>query len=285
MSSSSPLSGLFTITRLTLHEATRKRILLATSIGGLAFLVLYAIGFHFIAKSANGQTGAMATMERQIALTAFTLAGLYAVNFLGLISAVLLPIDTLSGEIASGVIQTLASKPIRRRDIVLGKWLAYVLVLIAYVTVLVGGVFAIARSIGGYSPPGVQIGLPLMLLQAVLLVSLSIFGGTRFTTVTNGVVAFGLYGIAFIGNWVEQVGSWTHNVAAQNVGTVASLVMPTECLWQLAAHHMQPAFLAQLHVTPFSPASVPSPAMVSWAVCWGVAALALAVRSFQKRAL
>lgn len=279
------MSGLLTITRLTLHEATRKRILLATSIGGLAFLVLYAIGFHFIAKSANGQTGAMAVVERQVALTAFTLAGLYGVNFLGLISAVLLPIDTLSGEIASGVIQTLASKPIRRRDIVLGKWLAYVLVLIAYETVLVCGVFAIARVAGGYSPPGVHIGLPLMLMQVTLLVTLSIFGGTRFTTVTNGVLAFGLYGLAFIGGWIEQVGSWTHNIAAQNVGTIASLIMPTECLWQLAAHHMQPTFMAQMHVTPFSPVSVPSPAMVVWAACWGLAALVAAVRSFEGRAL
>lgn len=279
------MNGLLTLTRLTLHEALRKRILLATSLCGLAFLVLYAVGFHFIAKDAAKHVGAMAVAQRQIALTAFTLAGLYAVNFLGLISAVLLPIDTLSGEIASGVIQTVASKPVRRADIVLGKWLAYTLVLIAYVALLAGGVLAIARVIGGYSPPGLHQGLPLMLLQVTLLVSLSIAGGTRFTTVTNGVIAFGLYGLAFIGNWIEQVGGWTRNVAAQNVGTVASLIMPTECLWQLAARRMQPPQLAQLHETPFSPASVPSPAMVAYACCWGLVVLALALRSFQRRSL
>ena len=277
------MNGLVTVMRLTLHEATRKRILLATSIGGVAFLVLYAIGFHFIAK--HTETGAMANLQHQLGLSAFTLAGLYAVNFLGLISAVLLPLDTLSGEIASGVIQTVASKPVLRRDIVLGKWLAYVLVLIVYVLVLVSGVLVIARTMGGYSTPGVHLGLPLMLLQVTLLVSLSIFGGTRFTTVTNGVIAFGLYGLAFIGNWIEQVGSWTHNIAAQDVGTIASLIMPTECLWQLAAHHMQTPFLAQLHVTPFSPVSVPSPVMVVWAGCWGLVALFAALRSFEARAL
>jgi len=37
------------------------------------------------------------------------------------ITAVLLPVDTLSGEIASGVIQTLAAKPIRRGEIVLAN--------------------------------------------------------------------------------------------------------------------------------------------------------------------
>ena len=279
------MRALVTMMQLTLYEALRRRILLATAVCGGAFLLLYAIGFHFIGHHVAEQGGAMANVRRQMGLSAFTLAGLYAVNFLTLMSAVLLPLDTLSGEIASGVAQTIASKPIRRSDIVLGKWLAYALVLFAYVAALSGGVLAIARWIGGYTPPDILIGIPLMMLESLLLVTLSIWGGTRFSTVTNGVVAFGFYGIAFIGGWVEQVGSWTGNIAAQNVGTITSLIMPTESLWQLAAHHMQPAYLAQLHSSPFSSAITPSPAMVLWAAGWGVTALVVALRSFQKRPL
>ena len=279
------MRAIITMMQLTFYEALRKRILLATAIGGGAFLLLYAIAFHFIGAQIKGQGGAMANLQHQIGLSMFTLAGLYAVNFLTLMSAVLLPLDTLSGEIASGVAQTIASKPIRRTDIVLGKWLAYVLVVLAYVVALSGGVLAIARWMGGYTPPDIHIGIPLMMFESLLLVTLSIWGGTRFTTVTNGVVAFGCYGIAFLGGWVEQIGGWTDNVAAQNVGTIASLLMPTESLWQLAAHHMQPAMLAQLHASPFSAAIAPSPAMVVWAACWGATALVLALRSFQKRPL
>ncbi len=279
------MSRLITIAHLTLHEAVRKRILLATTACGLAFLALYAVGFHFIARNLAHQTGALAAAQRQVGLSSFTLAGLYAANFLALMSAVLLPLDTLSGEIASGVAQTLASKPVRRSEIVLGKWLAYVLVTAVYVVGLAGGVLSVAHRIGHYSPPGAVVGLPLMVFEAALLVTLSIWGGARFSTVTNGIVAFGLYGLAFIGGWVEQIGALTHNDAAQNVGTIVSLIMPTECLWQLAAHHMQPPFLAQLHITPFSPATVPSTAMVVWAAAWGVAALLSALRTFGRRAL
>lgn len=276
---------LITMTHLTLIEALRKRILLATAICGGAFLLLYAIGLHFIARHMADHAGPKANMEQQIGLTVFTLAGLYAVNFLTLMTAILLPIDTLSGDITSGVAQTIASKPIRRSDIVLGKWLAYSLVVFAYVGTLAAGVLLIARWIGGYTPPDIHIGIPLMMFEGLLLVTLSICGGTRLSTVTNGVVAFGLYGIAFLGGWVEQIGGWTDNGAAQNVGTVASLIMPTESMWQLAAHHMQPAYLAQLHASPFSSAITPSPAMVLWAAGWGVVALAVALRSFAKRAL
>jgi len=45
---------------------------------------------------------------------------LYAANFLIVLLAVLIPMDTLAGEIGSGTIQSLAVKPLRRSQIVLG---------------------------------------------------------------------------------------------------------------------------------------------------------------------
>src|SRR6185503_3168534 len=132
------------LVHLTLHEAMRRRVLLAALIGGAAFLILYGIGFHFIARD----VGKHATLvERRIALTAITLAGLYAVNLLSVMSAVLLPVDALSGEIGTGSIQTLAAKPVRRSEIVLGKWLAYVVVVLGYLTIMAGGVLLIARFV------------------------------------------------------------------------------------------------------------------------------------------
>src|SRR5262249_44212845 len=113
----------------------------------------------------------------------------------------------------------------------------------------------------------------------------SIAGGARLSTVTNGILAFGLYGLAFIGSWVEQIGARTGHDAARYVGTIASLIMPTEAIWQLAAYNMQPPIMRELAATPFSPASVPSSAMVIWAASYAVVTLALGVRSFQKRAL
>src|SRR5262249_60773543 len=116
------------IARLTFAEALRRRIVVATALCGLAFLVLFAIGFHFIVRNL-GHEALTDRLKRTAILTFFTLAGLYATNFLTIMTAVLLPIDTLSGEIASGVMQTIASKPVRRSAILLGKWLAFWLVI------------------------------------------------------------------------------------------------------------------------------------------------------------
>ena len=275
--------GIMTIARITLHEAARRRILTAAFVCGVAFLALYATGLFFIVREFTKNNTSL--IERRMLTTFFTLAGLYAVNFLTVMTAVLLPIDTLSGEIATGVMQTVASKPLRRAEIVLGKWLAHIVLVAAYLLLMAGGVLTIARIIGGAIPPNVTTGLPLMMLEGTVLVSLSIMGGTRLSTVTNGVFVFGLYGLAFIGGWVEQIGTMAGNETSRYVGTVASLIIPSESMWQLAAHHMQPSFMRDLPVTPFSPASVPSVAMVVWAAAYALAALSMAVVSFRRRGL
>jgi ABC-type transport system involved in multi-copper enzyme maturation permease subunit len=276
--------ALLTVMHLTLFEAMRRRILLASAISGAAFLLLFGTGLHFVLRDIDKHE-AMSLIQRRMFTNFLTLAGLYATNFLLVMTAVLLPVDTLSGEIASGVIQTIASKPIARRSILLGKWAAYVLLVAAYLGLLAGGVLVIARVMASFTPPNVHLGLPLMLLEGVVLTTLSIAGGTRLSTVTNGVLALGLYGIAFIGSWVEQIGTRVGNDAARYVGTIASLIMPTESMWLLAAHHMQPALMRELQLTPFSPASVPSPLMVAWTAGYIVVVLLLGLRSFQRRPL
>jgi ABC-type transport system involved in multi-copper enzyme maturation permease subunit len=276
------MRDVLTIARLTLQEAARRRIFVAALIAGLAFLTLYGLGIHFILREG---TGKMTLLERRVFLNVLTLAGLYAASLLTTMTAVLLPVDTLSGEIASGVIQTVAVRPIRRSDIVLGKWLGHWLVMGAYFVLMAGGVLGILAVRANFTPPRIEAGLPLMLLEATVLLTVSIAGGTRLSTVTNGVLAFGLFGLAFIGNWVEQIGTFAGNETARQVGTVASLIMPSESMWQLAASQMQPSILRDLGATPFSPVSVPSAAMVWWAIGYVVVVLLIATRAFGRRPL
>lgn len=279
------MHALSTLVWMTIHEAMRRRILTAALLCGAAFLAVFGVGVHFAVLDIEKHSGVQSVLERAMIVNFFTLAGLYAVNFLTIMSAVLLPVDTLAGEIESGVVQTVASKPVHRATIVLGKWIAYALVVIGYFLFLAGGVLAIVWVRARFTIPHPEQGLPLMALEALVLLTVSIAGGTRLSTVTTGIVSFGLFGLAFIGNWVEQIGAFARNDAARNVGTIASLVMPSEALWMRAAHLMQPPIMKELQLTPFSPVSVPSPAMVVWAVLYIAAMLAFALRSFSKRPL
>jgi Cu-processing system permease protein len=278
------MQGILTIAHLTFHEARRRKILLAALLLGLAFVGVFALGIHFVYGEVRANTK-IPPGQYALFLNFITMAGLYAANFLIVMTSALMPVDTISGEIGSGAIQSLATKPVPRASIVVGKWLGTLAIVLGYAALLVGGVLVSTFLITGFTPPGVAVGAPLMLLEGALVMTLSIAGGTRFSTLANGVFVFGMYGVAFVGGWVEQIGTLFGNDSARYVGVVASLLMPSESLWQLAAYNMQPAIMRDVNLTPFSPASVPSAAMVVWAAAYILATLAVAVRQFGRRNL
>ncbi len=234
---------------------------------GAAFIAVFAIGLHFIARDARAR---MAPTQQGFTLGFVVMAALYAANFLIVMTSVLVAVDTLAGEIGSGVAEALCTKPISRAAVALGKWLGCWMLLAVYSLVLCGGVLLTARLVGRYTPPHAVAGVSLLLLEGTILLTLALAGGTRLSTVANGVTVFGLFAT---------------NPTARYLGISASLLVPSEALWQLAAHQMQPPIMRDINLTPFSPASVPSPAMVAWAVGYLLVALAAAVRLFDRRDL
>jgi ABC-type transport system involved in multi-copper enzyme maturation permease subunit len=277
------MHSILAMAHLTLYESRRRRIVTAALVCAVAFLAVYATGLFFIHRE-QVQEG-RPILQQKAVMQVLTIVGLFAVNFLSVLFAVLLPVDTLSGEIDSGVIQTVAAKPIRRADIVIGKWLGHAVIVLGYLVLLVLGVALTVRVIAG--PLSVQpiAAIPLMFLEIVLLMTFSIAGGTRLSTVTNGVTALGFYGIAFVGGWVEQIGGFAGSQAAKTVGIVASLISPADTVWRLASYQIQPDSLRNFGAAMFATSSVPTPLMVWWAAGFTLATLIFAVRSFSSRQL
>ncbi|HEV2382872.1 MAG TPA: ABC transporter permease subunit [Terriglobia bacterium] len=272
--------GAWVMAGVTFREAARKKLLLMAVLAALAFLALYSTALHFQVKDVHGSA-----LIRQEAARAFIMMGLYAVDILAVVLTALTSVDTLSGEMASGTIQAVATKPVSRRQILLGKWLGFVGMMTVYVALMVGGVVAVSYWISGLTPRHLMFGASLIWLECVLLLNLVLFLGTTFSTLTNGVLALGLHGLAFLGGWIEQVGAILHSTRAVTVGIVASIVMPSESLWRRAAFEMQSPLVGALNISPFSNASVPSRWMIGYASAYLLAFLALAVRRFGRRDL
>jgi Cu-processing system permease protein len=273
------------IARLTFREAARRRILLAALVLGLIYLAIYAVGFYYVdQETTRSQFGPDLLELNQIRNFLF-MAGLYVVNFLTVAMAVLTSVDTLSGEIASGTIHTLVSKPVQRWEIVFGKWLGFVGMLSLYLLLMAGGTIALVYFISGYIAPNVLRGLGLMWMNAVLLLGVSLAGGAVLSTLANGVLVFGMFGIAFVGGWIEQIGSFLQNQTAVNVGIISSLLIPSEALWKRAAFEMQSPLVSALGFSPFSAASMPSQLMVIYGMIYAILALLLAIRLFSRRDL
>jgi ABC-type transport system involved in multi-copper enzyme maturation permease subunit len=279
------MDSTFTIARLTFRESSRRWILWVALVLGIAFLIVYAIGFNEIQKDLGRQGASVPLLQNNEIYNFLTMAGLYAVNFLGIMMAVLTSVDTLSGEISSGTIHTLVSKPLGRWEIVLGKWLGFSTMLLLYLSLMAGGVLVLVYLIADYVPPNAIQGLVLIIFNAILLLSLSLLGGSILSTLANGVLVFGLYSIAFIGGWIEQFGTLLHNQTAINIGVISSLILPSEAIWKRAAYEMQSPMVAALGFSPFVSNVVPSLLMMVYAVLFTLAALYLAIRMFSRRDL
>ena len=279
------MHGTLLIARLTWLETRRRRIALAALVCGLLFLAVFASAIYFGFRHVATQGGVENIVEMRVASTILTVAGLYVVNFLVTAVAILLPIDSLSGEIGSGVIQTLASKPVDRAAIVVGKWLAYLAMTAAYLALMGGGVVLSMRWFADYQAPAVLGPMALMLLGAAVMLSITIAGGVRLSTITNGIVAFGFYGVAFIAGWMEQILSLFGNSTARHVGTIVSLLSPADAMWRRAAYEMQPVTAVIFQAGPFGVVSVPSAAMIAWAAAFVVGVLAFAAWQFRGRPL
>jgi ABC-type transport system involved in multi-copper enzyme maturation permease subunit len=274
------MNTIATITWLTFHEARRRKMVLAALAMGGVFLVLFGLGFSLITRSLNQAN----QFQLQLNYNLLLMAGLYVVHFLTIMLAIFASVDTVAGEIASHTIQTLVTKPVRRWQVLVGKWLGYAVMQVLYLSLLGGGILLIVYTLVGYTPPNWLQGLLLLILESLVLLSLSLLGGTRFSTLTNGVALFMLYGLAFIGAWVEQIGALLQSPAAVRVGVITSLLLPVEALWRRATFLMQPALLRNIP-SPFSTTSVPSPAFVAYAIGYALLALLVALRVFGRRDL
>ena len=277
------MRDVITVAHLTLVEARRRRIVLAGAVCALAFLMVFSVAVAFAYREMAADAS-MSFVQRQGTLTMIMLVGFMAANFLSVMFAILLPIDTLSGEIDSGVAQTLASKPIDRAQIVLGKWAGHLLLALAYLLVVSGGILLAMRVAAGFVPGGVPRALPLLMLEITLSLTLSVAGGARLSTVTNAITALGFYGVAFIGGFVEQLGAFGGIASLKTIGIVVSLISPADSMWRLAAHHLQPEILRGSGGLALS-GSVPTPLMVWWAAGFTVLTLLYAIRTFRRRAL
>ena len=277
------MNAVWILAWLTFQEARRRSMVLVALALGLLFLLLFGVGLQFITQNRATQNASPANILAGYNL--LTLAGLYVVHFLAIMLAIVATVDAVSGEISSHTVQTLVARPVARWQVIVGKWIGYASMLALYTCLLCVGILLESRFIVGYSPPNVLPGVALIVLQVLVLVSLSLFCGVYVSTLTNGVILFMLYGLAFIGSWVEQIGTLLDSPSAAQVGIISSLLLPVEALWRLAAYLMQPPLLNTINISPFSLGAVPNGAMVVYAGLFVAVFLALATWAFARRDL
>ncbi len=134
----STLPAVWTLARLTMQEAMRRRLFVA----GLLIALLFA-GLAFIHLPPTKPSPFASDPHSELLLRSQTFGwlGCGMIKFFASVLAVTLAAGAITAEVDKGVLSTVVPKPLPRAAIYLGKWLGLVLLLAACL-ILWGGLLA-----------------------------------------------------------------------------------------------------------------------------------------------
>lgn len=279
-----------TMIKLTLREASRRRLLWIGVGLGLAFLLLYGIGLFYLMRDIERTmpgAGSIETLQASFASSMLT-AAMFVANFLVIVTALLSAVGSISGELATDTIHAIASKPLHRWQLVLGKWLGFAIMVILFSMLLTGGIMLVTYFLSGFEPFNPLGVMAVMALQGLATLSLTIFGSAVMPTLANGITVFMLYSLAYIGGTMEQIGAALGNQTVIDIGIFSSLIMPAEALWRYGSSLLLPPGLAGL-MGSFGPggfgASQPNATFLVYAVVYTLGLLLGGIIVFSRRDL
>jgi Cu-processing system permease protein len=132
--------------------------------------------------------------------------GLAAMSLFGLFIAVFIGTGLVSKEVERRSIYSLLSKPIRRQDFIVGKYLGLVLTLLVNVSVMTAAYYAVlgymAWSAGGWFMPGWDApaldpalleAVAMIVLQLLIVTAVALLFSTFSSPMLSAALTFGLY--------------------------------------------------------------------------------------------
>jgi len=285
------VAPILTFAKLTIWEASRRKLLIALVLLTLAIIV----GTSFLMSrlwTVSVQNGRPPS-EVEVRLIASQLLILIAFMFAAVLalSSVMVAAPSISADVESGLVLSMLSRPVRRADLVIGKWLGLAVLVVAYA----GGsgfleLLGISLTTGYVPPHPVQL-LAYIAGEGLILLTLALLLSTRLPGMTGGIIGLVAYFVAWVGGILGGVGIAIGNDALRHTGTVIGLLIPTDQLWRGAVYSMEPAsILAAARAAgrlnsgnPFLVSNPPAFAFLAWAAVWILGLLALTIWSFRKR--
>ena len=282
--------AILSFARLTIWEASRRKLLIALVL--LTLLIIVGTSFmmsRLWTVTVDGRSPTAVEVRlitsQILILIAFMFAAVLA------LSSVVVAAPSISADIESGLLLSMLSRPVRRADLVLGKWLGLAVLVILYAAGSASLELVGVYLTTGYVPPE-----PLQLIvyigaEGLVLLTLAMCLSTRMPGMTGGIIGLAAYFIAWVGGILGGVGQALGNDSLRHTGTVIGLLVPTDQLWRGAVYSMEPAAVLTgaraagraLAGNPFLVSDPPPIPFMAWAGVWIIGLLALSIWSFRAR--
>ena len=280
------MNPIWTIAALTIKEAVRRRLLLAFLTITVIIVGLSAWGFDRLSHTHSITSG-----ESHLAVPEALILFMFMFSFVVALSASAIASPSISSEVESGVLMTVVTRPIRRTEVLLGKWLGLAGLLAGYAAVVCALEFGVVDWVSGFVPPNPLLAGVYLFAEGALLLTLSFCLSTRMPAIAAGVIGVAVFGAGWLAGVVGALGTTLNIGALRTVGQVGRLLLPTDGLWHAAIYYLQPPSLIAQQLAqggkgnPFYAQGAPSWPYLLWVACWLLIVLFAAVASFEHREL
>jgi ABC-type transport system involved in multi-copper enzyme maturation permease subunit len=276
-----------TIAGLTLHEAFRRRVVWALLALTVVLLALSGWGFSKLI-GLDTELGTMTSGEARLVASLLLNLIMFGFSLIAAIGTAFLAGPTLAGEVESGQALAILARPVRRSQVLLGKWLGLASFGCGYVILAGLAQILVVYFVVGYWPPAPAAGLALLAAETIVLLTLALLLSSVVSPMASGIVSVGLFGATWVAGVVGGLGAALGNEGVERVGTVSRVLLPTDGLWRGAMNAFQdPGALLQMgsgeQGFPFLADAGLTPAYLAWAAVWIAMIWGLTALSFQRR--
>jgi len=206
------ISRLTAITLNTFREVVRDRVLYNL----ILFVLLLVASAPLFGQISIG-------MERLILVN----VGLSSISLFGVIIAIFIGIGLVSKEIEKKTLYTILSRPVRRWEFILGKYLGLVMTLVVNTALMtVGFYIALLITNGLHKTDAVLlVAIYFTVLQFLIVTALTVLFSTFSSPIFSAIFAFALF---VIGTFAEDLKNFAaiSKGAAKLLATAAAYVMP-----------------------------------------------------------
>src|SRR5215469_2583261 len=155
------------IAGLTVKEAVRRRLVLAFVAISAVIVGLSAWGFDRLTRANNLTSG-----ETHLAVPDALILFMFMFSFVLALSASAIASPSISSEVESGVLMTVVTRPVRRAEVLLGKWVGLAALLAGYAVGVCALEFAVVYWASGFVPPNPALVTVFLFAEGALLLTL-----------------------------------------------------------------------------------------------------------------
>lgn len=280
------------IARLTVGELVRRRVvwvLVALSIVSVAL-----VGWGLERLVTLAREDGVAELQIRIGVSQVLILVAFMFSFVLAMTAAFVGAPAIGGDLESGVALAILARPLRRTELLVGRWIGCAVVVAAY-TVLSGILaIAIAVFVSGYGPPEPGLALAFLTGQALVLLTLTLALGSVLPSIAAGAIAVVAFGLGWMAGVMAGVAAAFGVELLGRVAEVSRWLLPSDGLWRGVIYGLEPPLVVLLaargapalaDANPFYAATPPPLPFVIWSVVWMGLVLGIAAWWFERRDL